>query len=985
MTIALRQYKKVYSDVLLEFLKEGNVPSHEDIVFKAGADLPVVGADVAAIFKYRQQATKSVFDIAIHNKSIKDIDTDLTILYEELIELESLNINKVLYADLFHSVHIHELNKLNKQLDSLLFAIDGGEENFSAQFESFDDLTKTNQTLSDSGTVDLNESAIVLPISLKGSFKIPLTHLSNTTLNIKVSPEDSLSSNVVSGTKAGNMFSDSVLPWAFEVIAAEDTSASVEFTFKLSKEEFINRLTLTHHGEKEQTAFVRTSVDNVNKKDLIEYSQGVVLKDQSHVVSLDFEDRLVEFIHVRLTKEVADSALDDNFQFIFGLKNISLFTTGRQEVSQYISKPFDFSDVTESIGKISINATELLPENTSINWFIGVTDTLGDLVGSYMAISPINGSSKTGVAKVISLSNVLNNENQFITSSSDYSLIETNNNIKFYNIFSGTKAPVYGSALLYRGYRSWLRDQTKAVNPVLIKDNFIPFSKSDIQQLYQIKQEVLSASKNGETETVIVSSKSPLYDINKGHTFIPAAGFNPSIDTDPIYAIYSAKLAFSVSSVTLVNKTFSSGGIINLGIKNIQYTSASDIIVKDEDTDIVYTDGYDYIVELDDSGNPTGKIIALEASENDTGPAKILPGYGDPIVYPSVSIAYSVDPDVTRFIIRITGNQVFFEMNIDNLPGSQIIVKYRHQATEVIKSSIKVKAAFGAAGNAKIFTQGQDYIYDSTTANIQKLSTGQIGFSDDVYIDYKYNDLADQLDQFFLWAYVDKDSGINIVTQKKSTTDLSIENKLTPNSFLGEEFLAQIPKVGLVSLTDAVDWPEMSGWIQFIVKSVAPEDYIPLSGTPLIDQVIQMKDEDGDFIFIQDGKYFKELTAIKEPMVQVSYNYLKNNTLKKDDKLFAIKEVTLEGETTYQTVVNFEPNNSTKLYSFSAVGDGYTAESPAGIYPINESWKLVSTSKDISAGKFQKVIVKAILSRLPDASGGNITPKAFDYFIKIGN
>ena len=984
MTIALRQYKKVYNDVMLEFLKDGTIPSHEDIVFRAGEDLPSVGADISSIFKYRQQAANAVFDIIIHNKSIKDIDTDLSILYAELIEIESLNVNKMLYADLFHSVHIHQLNKLNKQLDALLFAVDGGEENFAAEFESFDDLTKTNQELSDNGVVDLNESAIVLPISLKGSFKIPLNHLSNAPLGMTVSPEDNITSSTVPGTKPGNMFSDSILPWALEVITTEDTSAYVEFTFKMDKEEFINRITLTHHGEKEQTAVIRTSVDNVNKKDLAGYSQGIKLKDQSHVVSLDFEDRLTEYIHVKLIKEVADSALDDGFQFIFGLKNISLFTTGRQEVAEYVSKPFDFSGVTESIGKISINATEILPENTFINWFIGVADTTGALSGSYMGISPINRLSSVGAAKVISLSSVLNNEDQFITGSSDYTLIDTSNNINFYNIFSGTKAPVFGSALLYRGYRSWLRDQTKAVNPVLVKDNFIPFSKSDIQQLYQIKQETLSSSKNGISETVVVTSENPLYDTNKGHTFIPFVGVNPGIDTDPIYAIYSANLASSVSSVTLTGKDFSAGGIIDLGVKNIKYISASDIVIRDEVSDVVYTDGYDYIVELDDIGNPTGKLIALEASDNDTGPEKILPGYGDPIVYPSVSITYSVDPDVTRFITKITGNQVFFDMNIDNLPGSQIIIKYRHQATEVIKSSIKVKGAYGVAGNIKIYTQGQDYIYDSTTANIQKLSTGQIGTSDDVYIDYKYNDLPDQLDQFFLWAYVNKDSGINIVTEKASL-DLLVKNKLEPNPFKSEEFLAQIPGVGLVNLTDAVNWPEMSGWIQFIVKSSAPEDYIPSSGTPLIDQVIQMKDEAGDFIFIQDGKYFEELTALKEPMTQVSFNYLKNNTLKNDDKLFAIKEVTVDGTTTYQTVVNFEPNNSDKLYSFSAVGDGYTAEGPTGIYPIDESWKIVSTSKDTSAGKFQKVIVKAILSRLPEASGGNITPKVFDYFIKIGN
>ena len=96
MTIALRQYKKVYNEALLELLKDGFVPSHEDIVLFAGTRLPTIGEEISSIFKFRQQSANSVFDIISNNTSINDIDTDLTLLYEELLHLETLNINKVL-------------------------------------------------------------------------------------------------------------------------------------------------------------------------------------------------------------------------------------------------------------------------------------------------------------------------------------------------------------------------------------------------------------------------------------------------------------------------------------------------------------------------------------------------------------------------------------------------------------------------------------------------------------------------------------------------------------------------------------------------------------------------------------------------------------------------------------------------------------------------------------------------------------------------
>ena len=984
MSIALRQYKKVYDKVLLEFLKEGSIPSHQDIVARGGTSLHLATGSLTPVFEYRPQSKNSVFDIVLHNKSVQNIQTDLQILFEELTEVQNNALSRLLNAELFNSVHSHEIMRLNKELDALLFAIDGADDNFYAKFESFNDMGQTDQANSTPGVVDMAEGALALPISLKGSLKISLLHLASSSVpGFLLDRDDAEIIGTVGGTKYGNVFIDSIQPWAIECESAVNGPLELSFTFSLSKEEFINRITAISHSTKPQTIVFKTSVDNVNKKELKDYASGVLLETQYQEGSLDFEDRLVEFVHVILKKNASDSQVDDKFRYIFGLKNISIYTTGRAEQADYMSKSFDFSDSLTAVGKIGIKATETIPENTSIDWSVGMLDLDNNLVGEMMPITPQDRLGSSGPPKTINLQDVLSKTISFTTGAGDYSSILSYQGIDFYNIQTLVDEPVFGTAALYRGANSWFRDQSKAVNPVLIKDIYAPFSNGNNQQLYRLAQEIVNASKtsssaSGTVQSVVVLKNAPLYDSNKGHDLIPPTDINPEGNTDPTYAVYKATLSTTTANVTLGSKNFSAGGLVDLGVQNIIYSGPGDVVITNTEEQRIYIDGYDYLLQLDDDGKPTGVIEALEASANDPGLPKDL-GISP---YPTVSIQYSVDPDLTRFVSKITGKQVFFNLNVDNLPASQISIKYRHVTENVIKSSIKVKGFYGVAGNAQIFTQGKDYIYDSTTSQIQRLTTGSILPGSNVYIDYKFNDLDKNLNQFFLWAFIGgKDSK---VIDLERLTDIGIENKLSPNPDFEEELLAQIPGAGLINLTNAVTWPEMNGWIQFVVRSVPPENLMSSSKEPLIHQVIKLKDQLGNYVFVGGGKYFEEITAIKEPLTQVAFNYLKTNTLKKDDNSFAIKLLLLQAGNQYQVVINSEPNTSEKLYQFGPTGKETVQDGPDGLYAVDESWKLTWVTKQTTADVYTKIAVAAKLSRSPDASGGNITPKAYDYIVKTG-
>lgn len=994
MAISLRQFRVVYNKYLLEFLQEGRVPSFEDVALRAGDDLPDPERPDEPITQFIPQAAETVFDIKIYNKAILDIAMDLGILYEESTDIELTNVQRILHADLFHSVHSHELKRLSHTLDSLLFAIGGGDENFFAAFDNFIDVSKTNIVESTPGIIDLEETKLALPIGLKGSLKLDMNHLSS-----RVNPSDFVINRTdvinignIPGTIFGNSFTDATKVWGIVLESENSGPVEISFTFRLQDEEFLNRITLQHHGEKPQRVYLTTSVDKLNIKDIIEYADGVVLNNQSEVVSVDFEDRLVDYIHVRATKTAADSFEETKdgvkkYRYIFGFRAIGVYITGRLANGTYESKSFDFSDDLTAIGRIAISAQESLPDGTQIEWSVAGVDDDDNIVGSFIPITPQSRLSNNGPPKEITLQDVLTNSKQFIIGDGDSITIETFNSINFQKLGEIGTIPVFGTASLFRGFRSWLRDKSQAVNPVLVKDNFIAFSKGDIQTLYSVTQEVLQMSlieQASIVSNIAVASQPPLYNPSKGHVLIPEPDVNPDKDIAPDYAIYQALLNIEDVNVS-VETDFENGVVggqgqtttrtIDLGSKIIKYDTPGDIrIERLTGTAVTYVDGTDFFVRLDDEGFPTGEIIGLH-------PDFTAPYDTPPPDWVLVKITYELDPDITRRVEDIRGHQIFFDLPEGSIPTNSVLIKYRHRAKEILKASVKAKGAFGIAGEAQIFVQGIDYIFDSVNSTIQRSSTGTIPDGADIYIDFKFNDIAQNLEQFFIWGKVEDPGGVVVKVATNPETFFSQENTLSPDLEAGEEFLASIPGVGLVNLTLATEWPVLTEYTQFVVKSKSPDDF----DNALVNQIIKLRDQNNEFIFIQGGKYFDELIARREPLTQVSYTFLKTNVLKNDNSFFAVREIVLSGQLQYQVIVNFLPNVSPSFYPYvpeEDQGGALDGSGATGLLKVDEEFKIVWTNKESNSDAFKRVKIRSLLSRSQGA-GGNVTPKVDGYFVKV--
>jgi len=1013
MVISIRQYSEVYNKFFLEILKEGRIPSIDEVNKRAGDYLPNIGEPVKPIYKFKAQNASSVFDRVLYNEFIDKVKFDLEILFEELGEIELKNIQRILHADLFHSVNSYELKQLQKKLDSLLFATGAFDEGFFVQFDTFDDFSKTNQLESTPGIIDVGEGALTLPIGLAGAQKLDTSHLygqSNT--DIEVVPDDASIVGMLPGSSFGNLFKDSTNVWGVRVTSPVNQKVKIGFKLRLAREEFINKVTVIPHADKMQRLFVSYSVDDENIKSWSEYASGIVLTDQSTIYSMDVNDSLVDYIYIELEKDEADNELIQGsidasqdvplFEYLFGLKNLSFFMTGRTETGTYISKPFDFSEDLSAIGKIAISAAEELPEGTSIDWSVGFADDEDQLIGSLIPLSPQNRALKSSLPEVINIAEVLTNVSDIEIT--DPLLLFRYNSIDYYRIVLLDTQPIFGTAKLFRGLNAWTRDKEGTPIPYVVHNNWLPFSLSDVQSLYVPLEETQSIQTLGGVLSLILSQP-PLYDGDQNtiSSFTAGTGLDADTDANPTYTIYYMKLNLNEDENLVEDPGSSFNETYSYTLSTAAILPNSVTIKKyDSDDNVIHTfvngsegsSTADYYVNQPD-GYPDGEITAIDGSSliNSLGDGNYL------------LITADYDIDITRFASDINGSAISMggdEGGIGQIfLGRYVNIKYRAIPSDVVKASIKVKKVYGPTANSSdIYIQGVDYMFDAKSSKLQRLSTGSIpgGAQEgaDVYCDFIWNDES-PIESYSMWAKVGSTQGITVELENK--TEWNADNGLNADTALGESFMANIPGVGLIDLTDALIWPKMEGWIQFFVESINPfvedangnEDQTTKAvsgGQPagLIDKVIQLKNVDLQRVFRPGGQYFSEIISRRQPLTQVSLPFLKNNLVKGQVDFFAVEKIFVNDIALFSVIVNFTQNINIDLYNYGphAAEDTSTYGLPIG-HP--EKFRFTWINQEIEDA-FTKVIVKATLSRSTNSNSldvnSNITPKVLNYFLKTG-
>jgi hypothetical protein len=633
MSISERQYTKILSEELLKYLLEGKVPDTAEIATKVSAALSRNGSTT---YQYFQQPNKDVFQIDQYNNSLKQIKFDIDTFQEELLDLFAESIKRINYADLYHKIHSYELNNLQAKLEAILFSIENADYYFLNAYDNFTDTSKLNTELSTTEVLNVSENVLNLPYGSRATKRISTSHLINFptwTIDI-LNPDRSIiySTRDIVGSKFGSMFTDTLESWSYELLTKQNGAASIQFVFPLagaSEEEvevLINRFEVVPLSIGNQTIKIEISTDNINFSLPLGYEEGIKLLDSNKVYALDFETDLVQYVRVTLTKNSADQTInlsqtsgEDStlYQYVFGLKSIAAYTTGRVSRATYISKPFSF-DGNTNISKISIKSDYTRPEGTNLSYSIALTDTLGELVTDYIPINPIGTQLKASALTTVTFENNLSKSQKFsVGLNSNAATLQYGTPYRsryLYKLFDELEfSPIFNSIELVRGYNAWAKDNSVAYSSITVPDCYLNFSYSETESLYYLKTENCTFQKIEEntygsyligppphvlppqnqiyvnfprTRKLQVNlSIQPYFDASRGHLIRPPYTLNGAPTSSPNYAIYKVRhiqarkqttTSFFFSSELFTASVGTSPGFFfNLPITNFVINSSS--------------------------------------------------------------------------------------------------------------------------------------------------------------------------------------------------------------------------------------------------------------------------------------------------------------------------------------------------------------------------------------------------------------------------
>lgn len=994
MSIYQRQYEKILAAETLRFLLLGRLPNLNDISKRISS---VIDKKNNITYKYIPQPSREIFRNELYNKSLRSIKFDIDTFHEELLDLFSESSSRLNYADLYHKLNSYELRNLESKLEMLLFTVQDSDFYFSGAFDTFSDTSKTDLKESTNEIVDLSEQCLALPYLGNSTKRINMDSLiPQTTINVQVTSKNGAqiqSINQIPASSFGNIFTDTLSVWGYEVISNSNEPIDLTFTFPLNNnnglesEFFVSRFEIIPHCINKQSVIIKTSNDDVNYLSILGYEQGIETIDQKITYAMDFETTLVQYVRVTLHKDepdeeiVSDTGSFKSYKYLFGLKKFAAFTTGRVTKATYISKPFSFSD-SSVIGKVSIDADESIPSGCSLSYSIASADANGNQLSSYVPIAPINSNTTIGIDKVVSFGSTIENNNRFTVMFSGDDAPQAYGTPfqgkQFYRVGPAiTNTPLFGSSLLYRGFKSWYRDTSGSFEIINIVNNYVTFQQSNTESMFATTTEVpelLTLTVQNYIRRVYLNlTKAPYYDPSKGHSMIPISGQDSSLDTRPNYAIYKIIKRGSTTRTT-TNAFGLTSNNLYLPVDSfiIQSNQASNLpTLQLSNGTQTFIFGTDYTFETIDNGGvpkPTGRLIIPEGSS--------LRDANGVINY-YVTFTYTPDLDITHKVSRINGNQITLDHSNLTLQDS-IEITYRFvpvSPSQIIKSSIRVSNLPTSSSGFMYYVEGRDYVINANTGNIQRVDGGQISDNTGVYVQFSYRNSTSNLETFTTWCNIAPSDGTQIRFDLNPSTK---KNKLIADTDVGEAFYINTPQ-GLINLTGATSTPVLpSGWVQMIVRSKSPTDNVEY-GTNLIDQVIQLKDINNKKIFKQNNNYFNQITAFREPLAERTLNHLKVNTLLSDHSVFAIDTIT-DPNNSY-IVLNFSPNNTSEIYNKVPTEDSDESNPPES---SPEDFLLTWVSKIDSSEAPSNLIVRVELNR-NQYTDGSQTPKLFGYKLRVGS
>lgn len=303
----------------------------------------------------------SVSDKAVFNKMLTDIHSDLTDLYDADSYLNNEVLSLLSYYDTEKKNTISSLNKLQRKLDGILYAMEDTSVKGNI-VDSFDDFSNID-FVGDKDKNIFETDAYINLLSKYASNDVLSSHkinLSSSKINFNVTSKFIKNQELSS---LSNCVNDNVSEtWIQKIISNEVNNLSSTLEIELDKQEVANSLKINLSSAKK--LIVSATMQN----------EAGETKSLQQIESYDecewcFRNTGIKKIVITITKTEPDNTDATNYEYYIGAKNISLCKNVYTTQSIFVSKPYN---IPSPFSQVHLSCDDAVPQSTKIRYFVGI-------------------------------------------------------------------------------------------------------------------------------------------------------------------------------------------------------------------------------------------------------------------------------------------------------------------------------------------------------------------------------------------------------------------------------------------------------------------------------------------------------------------------------------------------------------------------------------------------------------------------------------
>lgn len=422
MSIKKRQILTTLNRIIKEELQLGELPSFEKIDKRINDFFKNKTLGLPTM-EFRPAKHREISSSEDWNKTIDEIHTDLTVLYEEnidqaeriLADFDFFETEKKRLEHKIKSLHdkISELLLLNANIDGYLYST----------YDNFSDQSKINMAETNCW-IDHNLNQVTPMLNRIGNIKYDL---SSKVPKVTLTDREGILREVIESPTI-NMLDDNLnTSWISKVITSKEVP--IEYRIKIPIDvPLVSRLSIDPQVADAVNIQPIITEDGYNWRRL----DGKTTQDP---VVWDFPEINLKGLEILITKDYPDDNVPGTtapieYVYYVGIKNISLFKIGFENHGKLESIPLEVKDrqgKTIPISKVSLEVDEEVPPGTKIDYFIRWDDE--DL---WIPISPFN--THGGKAPKVIDMKVVSGKMLLNANSQTAELYKTANGLNFYSI-----------------------------------------------------------------------------------------------------------------------------------------------------------------------------------------------------------------------------------------------------------------------------------------------------------------------------------------------------------------------------------------------------------------------------------------------------------------------------------------------------------------------------------------------------------------------